>query len=153
MVDFVRDFLRHNPQYADTFSEEGVLDHSDAAIAGLDSTMMRRVLVNLLDNACESIDEAGLPRTESIHVQITLPTPETVAVVVEDHGPGVPRDIQPRLFDPYFTTKADGTGLGLAIVRKIVIDHGGDITIRSPVTPDGAGTQMIIELPRLDRST
>ena len=147
--DYVRDLLRHNPQYADALTAEEPLDRSDGALAGIDATMMRRALVNLLDNACEALAEAGMPREDSVSVQITLPAPDVVAIVIEDQGPGVPADLQPNLFDPYFTTKADGTGLGLAIVRKIVIDHGGDITVRSPVTPDGAGTQMIVELPRL----
>ena len=51
------------------------------------------------------------------------------AIVVDDDGPGVPTEARMRIFDPYFTTKADGTGLGLAIVKKIVVEAGGRIDV------------------------
>ena len=110
---------------------------------------MRRALVNLLDNAREAVQNANLPHPESVVVRVALYDRETVHILIEDRGPGVPENLQPRLFDPYFTTKADGTGLGLAIVRKIIIDHGGDITVQSPIHDDGSGARMRIQLPRV----
>ena len=52
-------------------------------------------------------------------------TSDGVDLIVEDDGPGVPEGTRERIFDPYFTTKAEGTGLGLAIVKKIVVEHNG----------------------------
>jgi two-component system nitrogen regulation sensor histidine kinase NtrY len=73
-------------------------------------------------------------------------TPGTAALHIDDNGPGVPATIGGRVFDPYFTTKEHGTGLGLAIVRKIVIDHGGDVTVGPAPAPFG-GARFTVELP------
>ena len=52
---------------------------------------------------------------------------------VADNGPGIPEDVQSKLFEPYFTTKTSGTGLGLAICRRILAAHGGGITLESSI--------------------
>ena len=67
-------------------------------------------------------------------------------MVVEDNGPGVPAADRQRIFDPYVTTKPQGTGLGLAIVRKIVIDHGGDISVAAEPSALG-GARFEVEIP------
>jgi two-component system nitrogen regulation sensor histidine kinase NtrY len=69
-----------------------------------------------------------------------------VEVVVDDNGPGVPAAARERIFDPYVTSKENGTGLGLAIVRKIVIDHGGDVTVASEPSPLG-GARFRVAIP------
>ena len=56
-------------------------------------------------------------------------------IVVEDDGPGIADSVRGRIFDPYFTTKADGTGLGLAIVKKVVVEHGGEIEADGQPSP------------------
>jgi signal transduction histidine kinase len=66
------------------------------------------------------------------------------ALIVDDNGPGVPAGERQRIFDPYVTHKEGGTGLGLAIVRKIVIDHGGDVTAAD--APAG-GARFVVEIP------
>jgi signal transduction histidine kinase len=71
------------------------------------------------------------------------PTPIVVVDVV-DNGPGVPADLTDRIFNPFFTTKAEGTGLGLAIVRKIVDAHDGRIDLSSSAD---TGTRFRITLP------
>ena len=64
--------------------------------------------------------------------------------MVDDNGPGVPETQRQHIFDPYVTHREGGTGLGLAIVRKIVIDHGGDVTVaKSPL----GGARFTVELP------
>jgi signal transduction histidine kinase len=68
---------------------------------------------------------------------------------VRDNGPGVPEDAWERVFDPYYTTKAEGTGLGLAIVKKIVLEHDGEISCSR--APEG-GACFRIRLP-MSRTT
>jgi signal transduction histidine kinase len=69
-----------------------------------------------------------------------------VYVDVTDNGPGVPREVRPRLFEPYATNRSvgEGMGLGLAISRKIMLDHGGDLEL---VQTAGAGTTFRLVLP------
>jgi signal transduction histidine kinase len=89
---------------------------------------LNQVWTNLLDNAADALKEQG---------EITITTAAdgaNVMVDVEDNGPGVPADIQPRVFDAFFTTKGPGrgTGMGLNITYKIVVErHGGDIKLES----------------------
>jgi nitrogen fixation/metabolism regulation signal transduction histidine kinase len=114
----------------------------------IDRQMLRRVLVNLVRNAVEAIRESrpakeGEPRG---HVVVRAePTADGVSLVVEDDGPGVPEATRDRIFDPYFTTKAEGTGLGLAIVKKIVVEHNGSITARP--SERLAGAAFVLALP------
>jgi signal transduction histidine kinase len=63
---------------------------------------------------------------------------------VIDTGVGIPREVLPRLFDPFFTTRAGGTGLGLSISQSIVQEHGGTISVASR---EGRGTTVVVELP------
>jgi signal transduction histidine kinase len=65
-------------------------------------------------------------------------------VAVADNGPGVAETDRQHIFDPYVTHRAGGTGLGLAIVRKIVIDHGGDVSVGAART---GGALFTVELP------
>ena len=72
------------------------------------------------------------------------PEGERALLDVADEGPGIPAEVRPRIFDPYFTTRRDGTGLGLAIVRKIVLQHGGDVEVRER---PGGGARFVVALP------
>lgn len=63
---------------------------------------------------------------------------------MDDNGPGIPESDRDRVFDPYFTTKAEGTGLGLPIVKKVVLEHGGTVALVS--SPLG-GARFVISLP------
>jgi two-component system, NtrC family, nitrogen regulation sensor histidine kinase NtrY len=92
-----------------------------------DQGRLRQLLHNLLTNAVEALE--GHPDGE-VRVETHLVAGGDVEVaefIVEDNGPGFPRELIGQVFDPYVTTKARGTGLGLAIVRKIVEEHGGSI--------------------------
>jgi two-component system, NtrC family, nitrogen regulation sensor histidine kinase NtrY len=105
--------------------------------AAVDRQMLRRVVLNLVRNAVQAIRGAhpgsAIVRDDATaapvgHVRVSAEREgEGCAIIIEDDGPGIPHDAQSRIFDPYFTTKADGTGLGLAIVKKIVVEHGGRI--------------------------
>ncbi|HEX8175461.1 MAG TPA: ATP-binding protein [Pyrinomonadaceae bacterium] len=111
--------------------------------AMLDKEQMRRVLVNLIDNALEALAAVAGER------RITIATAHDHArgqllVEVTDTGHGIPREDFTRLFQPYFSTRERGTGLGLAIVQRIVNEHNGRIRAEQN-RPRGA--KFIIELP------
>jgi two-component system nitrogen regulation sensor histidine kinase NtrY len=76
-------------------------------------------------------------------------TRKRAAILIDDNGPGVPADKRKTIFDPYVTTKPHGTGLGLAIVRKILLDHGGDVSVASTPSPLG-GARFMVELPVIE---
>ena len=72
-----------------------------------------------------------------------------VVVQVEDEGPGVPEEIQSKVFMPFFTTKQKGTGLGLAVVQRRVMDLAGEVTCLSPISAKG-GTRFEVTLPLIE---
>jgi two-component system nitrogen regulation sensor histidine kinase NtrY len=106
----------------------------------LDREQLKRVLLNLMDNALASIRGAG-------KIRISLrgnPTTNRVELEVADTGVGVSDRDKVRIFEPYFSTKRGGTGLGLAIVNSIVVEHQGYIRVENNVP---RGTRFILELP------
>ena len=72
-----------------------------------------------------------------------------VVVQIEDEGPGIPEEIQSKVFMPFFTTKQKGTGLGLAVVQRRVMDLGGEVTCVSPISAKG-GTRFEVTLPLVE---
>ncbi len=104
----------------------------------LDEDRIRRVLINLIENAIQS--GAGENPVEIF----TAKTNDFIELTVRDHGGGIPEKIREKIFEPYFTTKKSGVGLGLAITRKMVEEHGGAIHVDSK---PGKGTTFTIRLP------
>lgn len=104
-----------------------------------DPDLLKQVLLNLLHNAFDSLSGKGW-----IQIRSEPRTDTTVAVAIDDSGPGIPKDLAERIFEPFFTTKTGGTGLGLAICKNIIEDHGGRIFFL-PGVP--RGTTFVIELP------
>jgi nitrogen fixation/metabolism regulation signal transduction histidine kinase len=103
-----------------------------------DGDMVKRALINLVDNAVAAVDGRGT-------VGLTLRVePQGLCFEVADDGTGVPEGDRERLFEPYFSTKRKGTGLGLAIVRRIAQDHGGDARFE-PLEP---GSRFSLVLPK-----
>jgi two-component system, NtrC family, nitrogen regulation sensor histidine kinase NtrY len=101
---------------------------------------IKRILINLLDNAVSVLAEGG-----EISITFAVNQPErTVIMEVADTGPGIQDAIKLRLFEPYFSTKKSGTGLGLAIANTIVTEHNGSIKVRDNL-PHGA--VFLVELP------
>jgi two-component system nitrogen regulation sensor histidine kinase NtrY len=106
----------------------------------VDAEQLKRVIVNLVDNAIEAMSRDGTIVIEtSRDVSNSL-----VRIVVADTGPGIPPGEREKLFLPYYSTKGRGSGLGLAIVRRIVAEHGGNIDVGDNVP---RGTRFTIELP------
>lgn len=111
-----------------------------------DRTQLQQVFVNLLINAAQAMSQAGsAPR--QIAVRVFPDTPGTLAVTIEDTGPGFAPDHVDQLFQSFFTTKAGGMGMGLAICRSIVEQHGGSINAAN--RPDG-GARFTVLLPTDD---
>jgi signal transduction histidine kinase len=106
-----------------------------------DRDQMVQVLTNLVQNGLEAAGEVR----DDPRVAVTVgPASEgRVRIVVRDNGPGVSEAMQPRLFEPYATSKAKGTGLGLAIVQRIVLEHGGEIAYRT-ATKGGAVFEIVL---------
>jgi nitrogen fixation/metabolism regulation signal transduction histidine kinase len=115
------------------------LDLEPGLVADADARLLGRVLSNLIGNAVEALGPKGGLITLRARAQ-----GDRARVSVEDDGPGVPPDILPRLFDPYFSAKSGGTGLGLAIAKKIVEEHGGSISAEN--RPEG-GFRVRFDLP------
>ena len=111
-----------------------------------DPQQLKQVLINLLKNAAECLDHQGSICLRAKRGTARLGGEETEAALieVEDTGPGIPHDIQKRIFDPFFSTKGDGTGLGLAIAARIIDKHGGNLEFD---TEPGKGTTFRIVLP------
>ncbi len=106
----------------------------------LDVEQIRRVIINLMDNAIEAMDRHGSILVETQRDEAN----SLVRVIVADDGPGIPPAEREKLFLPYYSTKRRGSGLGLAIVRRIIAEHGGSIDVGDN-TP--RGTRFTIELP------
>ncbi|MDB5801359.1 MAG: Sensory transduction histidine kinase [Rhodocyclales bacterium] len=105
-----------------------------------DSSQLRQVIHNLLQNAQQAVAEQDNGRV----VLSTRHDGRRIEFILRDNGPGFPPATLPRAFEPYVTTKARGTGLGLAIVKKIIDEHRGEITLAN--LPEG-GAEVRIRLP------
>lgn len=109
----------------------------------LDKRLIRQVLVNLCNNSSKALGKQSGTVGFSLSLENTRLT-----LYVADDGPGIPESIRDRLFQPYATTSevGEGTGLGLAISRKIMLDHGGDLTIDTS-RANGATFSLLIPIP------
>jgi nitrogen fixation/metabolism regulation signal transduction histidine kinase len=112
-------------------------------VVSVDRMLMRRVLHNLALNAVQAIDASGTDGGVRIRAWRDAERGE-ICIAVEDDGPGIATDERQRVFEPYYTTKESGTGLGLAIVKKIVLEHGGIVTLE---TRREGGASFTIRLP------
>jgi two-component system, sporulation sensor kinase E len=115
---------------------------SDLPLLQLDRDQMKQAFYNVIKNSLEAMKRHGILRIRSdrddTHVLISF----------IDTGGGMSAENLSRVFEPYFTTKPSGTGLGLLIVRRIVRDHGGELSIESS---QGKGLTLTIRLPHIDK--
>jgi PAS domain S-box-containing protein len=113
--------------------------------AGGDEGLLRQALLNLARNAAEACALAeGGGRVEVRGDVVYGEAMDLQRISISDNGPGIPPDVLPKLFRPFFTTKAKGTGLGLAVVQKIIVQHGGQVEVRNR---PGGGAEFIVTLP------
>lgn len=130
----------------------------------VDADQILQVLMNVVKNSIQALADGGevhvamgvkrkrlaerssLGRRASDRLEAARPVPEqeVIEIQVRDNGPGIPAATLARVFDPFFTTRAQGSGLGLSICQTIVREHGGVISIESTV---GQGTSVTIDLP------
>jgi PAS domain S-box-containing protein len=106
-----------------------------------DPEQLKRVIVNLVDNAAEAMQDSPV---KELLVQTQAGLADTVEIVIADTGSGVTADQKEKLFLPYFSTKVRGTGLGLAIVSHILTEHGASIRVEDNKP---AGARFTIEMP------
>jgi signal transduction histidine kinase len=115
---------------------------SDLPLLQVDRDQMKQVFYNVIKNSFEALKRRGVLRIrtdmDDTHVLISF----------IDTGGGMSPENLSRIFEPYFTTKSSGTGLGLLIVRRIVREHGGELSIESS---EGKGLVLTIRLPYIDR--
>lgn len=116
------------------------LDVDIPMLVKLDVEQIKRVFVNIIDNAIESIEEKGTIDIVSKYDKGS----QFIRVEIADNGPGINDEDKQKLFLPYFSKKSSGTGLGLAICHDIVEEHNGVI---SAVDNKPKGTRFIIEIP------
>jgi len=115
-----------------------IKDYQSKSKISADTTQLSQVFLNLLINASQAIADKGT---------ITMSTYEdakSVYVKVVDTGSGIAKDVLPKIFDPFFSTKKS-TGLGLSVSYNIIKHHGGDVKVESTV---GVGTTFVVQLPR-----
>ncbi len=103
-----------------------------------DREQMQQLLLNLFLNAVQAMGDKGQLDVE------THRAGREIKILVRDTGPGIPREVLRRIFEPLYSTKSRGAGLGLSIARSIVEGHGGRIAVESE---NGKGTSFIVRLP------
>jgi signal transduction histidine kinase len=122
---------------AETPSVKILHDVPDDLAIALDRSRIQRVFFNLITNALEAMPHGGTIRIAARKAD------NCVLIAVEDTGPGIPRGIRERLFEPFVTAgKEHGLGLGLALSRQTVLDHGGDMW-----TEPASGARLVMRLP------
>jgi two-component system, NtrC family, sensor kinase len=136
MVNDVLELLR--PQLTANRVEVRLSFDQNATNGMFDESSMRGALMNIILNAIEAMPNGG---TLSI---ATLRTSETLRVEIADAGRGIAEEEAKKIFEPFYTTKAQGLGLGMPYARKIIEQHGGTISLNSRV---GEGTTISISLP------
>ncbi|MGD0584308.1 MAG: ATP-binding protein [Oryzomonas sp.] len=108
-----------------------------------DAHQLKQVFLNLVLNACEAMPDGG-----SLHVSLRKVSldKKCILVSIRDSGGGIPADMLPKIFNPFYTTKPHGTGLGLAIVNRILQNHGGSIEARN----EGNGAMFTVTLQQAE---
>jgi two-component system, sporulation sensor kinase E len=115
---------------------------SDLPLIDIDRDQMKQAFYNVIKNSFEAMKARGILRIG------TDKDDSHVLIKFTDTGGGISPENLSRVFEPYFTTKTSGTGLGLLIVRRIVREHGGELSIESS---EGKGLTLTIRLPQIDR--
>ncbi|HSR35979.1 MAG TPA: ATP-binding protein, partial [Desulfurivibrionaceae bacterium] len=114
---------------------------AELPLCRFDAHLITQVLMNLLANSAEAMKKQVTAKRVRVR---TERSGRFVLIRVADSGPGVPAAVRDKVFDPYYTTKADGTGIGLSISHRIVSDHGGRLTVSES---DLGGAEFVIALP------
>jgi signal transduction histidine kinase len=117
-------------------------DRSGGAEVEVDRSLMKQLLLNLLQNAVTAVSSEGAKGSVQLTAWLRA---EMVVLEVRDNGPGIPRLEQSKIFDLFYSTRKGGTGLGLAIVKRIAQAHDAELSVASS---PGEGTTISIALPQ-----
>ncbi|MDD5594014.1 MAG: HAMP domain-containing sensor histidine kinase [Candidatus Margulisbacteria bacterium] len=120
------------------------LSGSCPAIEGVEGGL-RNALSSIIDNAIHAVRDSG-QQDKKVEIHVTGDSVAgRVSILIQDNGPGIPRDVRPQIFDPFFTTKKGGSGMGLPTAKKIIQEiHGGHISLFSR---HDEGTVFTVILP------
>ncbi|MGH7123340.1 MAG: sensor histidine kinase, partial [Stellaceae bacterium] len=115
-----------------------------SVVVAFDPDRLRRVVVNLVENAAQSRTDGEREQRDLEVFVATRQVGNRIELTVSDNGAGIAPDLLPRIFEPLFSTKSFGTGLGLPTVKQIIEQHGGEIELTSELD---AGTCARVRLP------
>lgn len=136
MTDICQLFFRR-------FSEAGITLTStcfpEEMIVEADPSLLEQVLINLVLNAREAIGESD----GKIQLAASMNSKKQIEISVTDSGPGIPAEIVPEIFTPFFTTKSEGSGIGLSVSRQILLAHGGELLL---MQDKNVGTRFVMRL-------
>jgi len=143
VASLVRDVVeQERPRAARRGAELSLGDDLPPIIAELDAVKIRQVIDNLVCNAIEAVRTGG-----RVTVAVA-PLGDQIQIEVSDDGDGIPPDVLPRIYEPFFSTKEGGTGLGMSIAHSLVALHGGSIDVAS----SSRGTRFRVAVPRSQRA-
>jgi signal transduction histidine kinase len=110
-----------------------------------DAHQLKQVFLNLILNACEAMPDGGGIAVQVERLSVSNDK-NAVEIRISDTGDGIPPEMLPQIFNPFFTTKRHGTGLGLAIVNRILLNHNGSIKAANT----GSGARFTVSLPLVE---
>jgi PAS domain S-box-containing protein len=148
LADFLRDIVPFALRGTNVRSRFHLPD--DLWAVEIDPGQMQQVFQNVVLNAVQAMPAGGMVEVQadnyalSPDIPLALPAGRYVRIIVRDQGDGIPPEVLPNVFDPYFTTKAHGRGLGLAVAYAVLTKHAGTITVESAV---GEGTTVTLYVP------
>ncbi len=144
--DWLDEIIRHHQHMLSVQNIELRVHGAHIGRVTWDYHQMQQVMMNLVLNAVQAIGKEGV-----VQLALSILTDGRIELVVRDDGPGMDTATLNKMFNLYFTTKADGTGIGMAVVQRIVYEHGGVIRVESR---PGKGTAVHIIMPRaVERNT
>ncbi|MCX5823430.1 MAG: ATP-binding protein [Deltaproteobacteria bacterium] len=135
-------FVEKHPSFISGNPRKHIIREFDQHLPEIfgDPQQLQQIFLNILLNAAEAIPEGGKITVKTCHDG----NAKTVAIEICDTGKGIPAELMEKIFQPFFTTKGKGTGLGLAVSKRIVEEHGGNISVSNNVS---GGVTFTITLP------
>ena len=117
------------------------INAAETVFVRADDVLLKQALSNILINSIDALPSGG-----NIDIELNR-LPDKAELSIRDNGSGIPEEIVPKIFLPFFTTRREGVGLGLALVQKIIVGHGGSIEV---VSKEGEGTAFLITIPSFE---
>jgi len=165
VIKSVHDFVRRREQMHEAIGADALLESvlplvrlqarksgtrievdlpSPAPRVSCDRTMVEQVLLNLTRNGIQAMEAGTAAAARVLTLRVRPAASRWVAFAVVDAGPGIPADVRPRLFTPFYTTRREGMGLGLSLCRTVIEQHGGALDFSDV---PGGGTEFRFTLP------